>query len=158
VVSAATAVRSLLDVLAFRYWLISLVVLFVKMYANSVVQALTRFRTRAFAWPEDARLIRGGEVAARDPEMVERAGRCWRNDLENIPIYLFLGLGYVLSGGTPWWAALYFATFTLARVAHTVFYLSGLQPHRNIAYQIGTLVCFALAIHIAILLLTIRPV
>jgi uncharacterized MAPEG superfamily protein len=150
-------VRSLLDVIAFRYWLVSLVVLFLKMYANSVVQALARFRNRAFAWPEDARLVSGGEVVARDPEIIERASRCWRNDLENVPIYLFLGLGYVLCGGVPWWAALYFTIFTLARIAHTVFYLRGQQPHRNLAYQLGVLVCFALAVHIVILLLTVRP-
>lgn len=158
VVSPPNPVRSLLDVIAFRYWLISLVVLFVKMYANSVVQGLTRFRSGQFAWPEDARMIRGAAVVERDPEVVERASRCWRNDLENIPIYLFLGLGYVLSGGTPGWAALYFTTFTVARVAHTFCYMRGLQPYRNIAYQLGTLVCFALAIHIVILLLTIRPI
>lgn len=149
--------RSLLDVIAFRYWLISLVVLFFKMFANSLVQGLTRFRTGSFAWPEDAAMFRDARVAERDPEMVERASRCWRNDLENIPIYLFLGLGYVLSGGTPWWAALYFTTFTVARVLHTVFYLRGVQPYRNIAYQIGVLVCVALAVHIVILLLTVRP-
>jgi uncharacterized MAPEG superfamily protein len=150
-------VRSLLDVLAFRYWLVALLVLFVKMYANSVVQAVARLRHRAFAWPEDAGLVRGGEVVARDPELVERASRCWRNDLENIPIFLFLGLGYVLCGGTPWWAAIYFTAFTVARIAHTTFYLCALQPHRNLAYQVGVLVCFALAIQILVLLLTIRP-
>ena len=64
----------------------------------------------------------------------------------------------MLSGGTPWWAALYFTTFTVARVAHTFFYLRGLQPYRNIAYQIGVLVCFALAVHIVVLLLTIQPI
>lgn len=150
--------RSLLDVIAFRYWLISLVVLFMKMFANSAVQGLTRFRSGAFAWPEDAAMIRGAHVAERDPELVERASRCWRNDLENIPIYLFLGLGYVLSGGVPWWAAIYFGTFTVARVLHTIFYLRGMQPWRNIAYQVGLLVCFALAVHIVILLLTVRPI
>ena len=149
--------RSLLDVLAFRYWLISLVVLFLKMFANSAVQGLTRFRTKSFAWPEDAAMFRGAQAVERDPELVERASRCWRNDLENVPIYLFLGLGFVLAGGAPWWAALYFTVFTVARVLHTVFYLRGLQPHRNLAYQLGLLVCFALAIHIVVLLVTVRP-
>jgi len=151
-------VRNLLDVLAFRYWLVSLVVLFVKMFANSAVQGLTRFRHGAFAWPEDARFVgRGARVVERDPEMVERASRCWRNDLENVPIYLFLGLGFVLAGGTPWWAALYFTTFTVARILHTVFYLGAMQPWRNLAYQIGVLVCFALAVHLVVLLVTVRP-
>ena len=149
--------RSLLDVLAFRYWLISLVVLFVKMFANSAVQGITRFRTKSFAWPEDAAMIRGAKAVERDPELVERASRCWRNDLENVPIYLFLGLGFVLAGGAPWWAAVYFATFTVARVLHTVFYLRAMRPWRNIAYQAGLLVCFALAVHIVVLLLTVQP-
>ena len=150
--------RSFLDVLAFRYWLISLVVLFLKMFANSAVQGVTRFRTNSFAWPEDAAMIRGARAVERDPELVERASRCWRNDLENVPIYLFLGLGFVLAGGAPWWAALYFTIFTVARVLHTVFYLRGVQPGRNLAYQLGLLVCFALAVHIVVLLLSVQPV
>lgn len=150
--------RSFLDVLAFRYWLISLVVLFLKMFANSAVQGVTRFRTKSFAWPEDAAMIRGARAVERDPELVERASRCWRNDLENVPIYLFLGLGFVLAGGAPWWAALYFTIFTVARVLHTVFYLRGVQPWRNLAYQLGLLVCFALAVHIVVLLLSVQPV
>ena len=149
--------RSLLDVLAFRYWLISLVVLFLKMFANSAVQGITRFRTKSFAWPEDAAMISGATAVERDPELVERASRCWRNDLENVPIYLFLGLGFVLAGGAPWWAAVWFTTFTVARVLHTVFYLRAMQPWRNIAYQLGLLACFALAIHIVVLLLTVHP-
>jgi len=154
--------RSLLDVLAFRYWLVSLVILFLKMYANTIVQAVHRFRHGTFDWQEDARMFsslagRPAEVVERSPEMVERASRCWRNDLENIPIYLFLGLGFVLAGGAPWWAALYFAVFTAARVVHTFCYLRGLQPWRNVAYQLGVLVCFALAVHIVVLLLTVRP-
>lgn len=150
--------HSLLDVLAFRYWLLSLVVLFFKMAAISLVQASGRMRNDAFAWPEDARVFgRGSAPATREPEIVERATRCWRNDLENIPIFLFLGLGYVLSGGVPWWAAVYFGLFTAARIAHTFFYLRGRQPHRNIAYMIGLLVCVALAVHLIVLLLAIQP-
>jgi glutathione S-transferase len=152
-------VGNLLDVLAFRWWLVSLVVLFFKMYANSLVQGVTRSRADAFAWPEDARVFgRGAGPAERDPEMVERASRCWRNDLENIPMYLFLGLGFVLAGGPPWWAALYFTAFTVARVAHTFFYLRGMQPHRTIAYAIGLLVCVALSVHLVIRLLTVPVV
>ena len=61
------------------------------------------------------------------------------------------------AGGAPWWAALYFTVFTVARVLHTIFYLRGLQPHRNLAYQLGLLVFFALAVHIVVLLVTVRP-
>jgi len=151
--------HSLLDVLAFRYWLISLIVLFFKMGANSMVQGLHRFRSDSFDWPEDTRTFgRGTGAVARDQDAFERANRCWRNDLENIPIYLFLGLGFVLSGGLPFWAALYFTVFTLARIAHTFFYLRGMQPWRTLAYSAGLVVSVALAVHLIVLLITVRPI
>jgi uncharacterized MAPEG superfamily protein len=151
--------RNLLDVLAFRYWLISLIVLFFKMWANGLIQGIYRARSDTFDWPEDTRTFgRGSGSTARLPEGFDRATRCWRNDLENIPIYLFLGLGFVLSGGLPFWAALYFTTFTVARIAHTIFYMAGLQPWRTIAYTIGLLVCVALAVHLIVLLVTVQPV
>ena len=151
--------RSLLDVLAFRYWLISLIVLFFKMWANSMVQGLHRFRADSFDWPEDTRTFgRGTATGTPAAEGFERANRCWRNDLENIPIYLFLALGFVLSGGLPFWAALYFTIFTVARAAHTFFYLRGMQPWRTLAYTAGLIVCVALAVHLIVLLITVQPI
>lgn len=149
--------ENLLDVLAFRYWVISLVVLFFKMWANGLVQGLHRARANTFDWPEDNRTFaRGGVPSAPvDQEGFARASRCWQNDLENIPIYLFLGLAFVLSGGLPFWAALYFTAFTLARIAHTFFYMRAMQPGRTIAYAIGLVVCVALAIHLIVLLVTV---
>jgi uncharacterized MAPEG superfamily protein len=69
-----------------------------------------------------------------DTGLAWRAGRCWQNDLENIPLYLFISLGYVIAGGPPFWAAILFGTYTVARVAHTICYLRALQPWRLIAY------------------------
>ena len=147
---------NLLESPSFRYWLLAVVVLFLKMLAIGLVQGAARFRNDAFTVPEDARTFgRRAEAAPADPEMVERGARCWRNDLENIPIFLFLGLGFVLSGGPPWWAGLYFTVFTVARIGHTFFYLRGLQPHRTLAYAAGLAVCFALAGQIVARLLTV---
>jgi len=75
----------------------------------------------------------------------------WRNDLENIPIFLFLGLIYVLAGGPAGPAAIYFTVFTVARILHTITYLRGMQPWRTISYTVGGLATLALAIHVLIL-------
>lgn len=136
---------------AFQYWVASLVVLFVKMWANSAVQGVVRIKSGLFPRPEDSKLFGGGKKAPGDHPTAELAIRAWHNDLENIPIYLFLGLAFLLAGGSEKCAAIYFSTFTVARVFHTIFYLKPKQPHRNICYQLGIIVCFALAIHTAVL-------
>jgi glutathione S-transferase len=141
--------------LGFQYWCVSLTILFVKMYGNSAIQGIFRIRSKTFMRPEDAIFFgKGVAPATQDHPVAYLATRCWQNDLENIPIYLFLGLAFVLSGGTSKSAAIYFTTFTIARVIHSLFYLVPRQPHRNIAYQVGVLTCFALAIHTCILLFT----
>jgi len=138
---------------AFQYWLFSLVALFVKMLANSVVQGVERVSKHAFVNPEDARFWgRGAAPFEVELPMVQRAAACWRNDLENIPLYLFLGLAFVLAGGSAGWAAVYFGTFTVARVAHTACYLGAVQPWRTIAHNVGLAVCLALAVHECLLL------
>ncbi len=138
---------------AFRYWVISLVVLFFKMYSNSLLQGIFRFKSKTFVRPEDAKVFGGGVAAStKDDPMADIASKCWRNDLENIPVYLFLSLTFVLIGGRADYALYYFSAFTLARIAHTIFYLKPMQPHRNIAYQVGTFVNVALAIHSCLLI------
>jgi len=47
--------------------------------------------------------------------IVKRAAMAWRNDLENIPIFLFLGLIYVTLGCSPEGAYIYFTIFIVAR-------------------------------------------
>jgi uncharacterized MAPEG superfamily protein len=135
-----------------KLWLLCTIVLALKMWANALVQAYARFRYRQFVNPEDASLV--GQLmgkprppATQEHPLVQRAERCWRNDLENIPMFLLVALGYGLLGGSAGWGAVYLGTFAIARTAHTLFYLVGLQPWRFLAYLVGVGATGALAVH-----------
>ncbi len=139
----------LIESAAFRVWVASLVILFFKMFAISSVQAIARVRSRAFTRPEDARVFgKGAAPVERELPLVERANGCWRNDLENIPMYLFLSLAFVLAGGGERYAWIYFGLYTLIRCVHSLVYLLGLQPHRFLAFFAGNVVLFSLIVHL----------
>lgn len=142
--------------LAFKLYALCAVVLFFKMWALSLVQGIGRLRAKAFVIAEDARLL-GGEPAAQEAPIVQRASRAWRNDLENIPIFLFLALIYVIAGCWPRGAAIYFPLFTLARISHSICYLEGLQPWRTLSYTVGVAICLALCLHILIAVFAAPP-
>ncbi len=138
--------------IAFQIWAVCLVVLFCKMFALSVLQGIGRVLSGKFTRPEDAVLFADGEVAKRDVPLVARAAQCWRNDLENIPIFLLVALGFVLAGGPDSWAMFYCVTFTVCRVLHSVFYLCAMQPHRTIIYSVGACIAFMVAGHLVALI------
>ena len=135
-----------------KYWILTTGFLAVKMWANSIVQVFCRFKYRAFVNEEDAQqfgailktqLI---PVKAEHP-MVERAALCWRNDLENIPLFLIIALGYVLVGGDTTIGLVYFTIYSLSRALHTIFYLNRLQPWRTIAYQVSSITMVVMLVH-----------
>ncbi len=137
---------------AFQIWAMCLAVLFCKMFALSVVQGIGRISSGKFTRPEDAAVFAEGKQATREAPLVERAGQCWRNDLENIPMFLLLALAFILAGGSDEWAMFYCVTFTVSRVLHSVVYLCAFQPHRTIIYSVGAAVCFMVAGHLIALL------
>jgi len=106
-----------------------------------------RVTKKVFASPEDTTL--GGKVVYDDPD-VERVRRAQMNDLENIPIFLILGLVYVTTDPTPWVAATCFRLFTFARYAHTYVYVIHIirQPTRAICFFLGTIVNIFMAVNI----------
>lgn len=61
-----------------------------------------------------------------------------------IPAFFAVGLIYVLAGATARGAAAYVWVFTLARMAHTAFYMRNLQPWRAIAFGVGVLCMFGM--------------
>jgi uncharacterized MAPEG superfamily protein len=147
-----------MDPVSLKIWVATSLLLALKMWANSTVQVWARWRQRTVVNPEDASwlsLILKQEVHtdARDTPLAARASACWRNDLENIPLFLLLALGYVLQGGSPSWAGVYCSVFVLARIVHTVCYLRRLQPWRTIAFEVGVLAMLAVVIHSLALLL-----
>jgi uncharacterized MAPEG superfamily protein len=130
-----------------KMYAITAIVLTLKMAAISIVQASGRIGNSTFVNPEDAQLFQVREAPAEAPS-VERAAKAWRNDLENIPIFLILGLIYV-AAALPFTAfAIYCVIFMLGRILHTICYLNSIQPMRTIAYFIGLLAMMAMVVHI----------
>ncbi|WP_028693927.1 MAPEG family protein [Pseudomonas cremoricolorata] len=117
------------------------VVLFLKMFALSCYQGFYRLRHKAFINVEDAAIFRRAP-RAQELAPVIRAGRAWANDLENIPAFFALG-GLAVALNVPAMLTVWLSlVFTLARVLHTVAYLSGVQPWRTLCYGAGVL-CLA---------------
>lgn len=120
------------------------VALFLKMLAISCYQGYFRLRFIAFINPEDAAVFKRPVQAVERPQVC-RAMQAWRNDLENIPMFIALaGLAIVLEAPelpTLWLCSV----FTAVRYVHTVTYLAGLQPWRTISYAVGIACLLALA-------------
>jgi len=117
------------------------------MSAISIVQGRARTQAKKFLNPEDARTL-GGESVTEEVEMVLRGGRAWRNDLENIPIFLILGWIYVAAGLSTTLFIIYCAVFVIARILHTICYLNAVQPLRTISFVVGSLAMLGLIINL----------
>lgn len=134
---------------ALEAWAGAVAFLFIKMYANTAVQFRAKVRDRVATLPEDRAAFKFRDARAESSsELYERAAGCWENDLENIPMFLLLCLGYVLLGGGHGRVLVVCVAFCAARTAHTVFYLRAMQPHRAVAYTLGALCSFALVVGI----------
>src|SRR5690554_1754146 len=131
-----------------EYWYaVASVLLFFKMFGISLYQGFHRIGKGTFKTPEDAAFV-GREPAKEELPQVQRAARAWLNDLENIPIFLALGIAYVWVGAAPGMAVWLFLAFTAARYLHTLFYLCGIQPWRTVAYAVGVVCMFVMSIQI----------
>ncbi|WP_207766115.1 MAPEG family protein [Solimonas fluminis] len=119
-----------------HWYALSAVLLFLKMFAISLYQGWHRISRQQFKTPEDAAFV-GRPAAAEELPQVQRAARAWANDLENIPVFLALGIAYVQLGLSAAAAPWLFGVFVAARVAHTLCYLAGLQPWRTLSYAVG---------------------
>ncbi|MFC7517706.1 MAPEG family protein [Herbaspirillum sp. GCM10030257] len=136
---------------------LALVALFLKTTMTSLLQVAVRFRTRSFSAPEDAKWA-GVPLASVEANLVQRCNSVWRNDVENLPLFLALALSYVLLGATLASASKLFAVYVALRYLHTAVYLRGLQPWRAIFYLGGIAVCCVIAVQIIRMLLVVGPV
>ncbi|HJU29440.1 MAG TPA: MAPEG family protein, partial [Candidatus Binataceae bacterium] len=125
------------------------IVLALKMAAISIAQGRARLATKIFVNPEDATTF-GGKAMPEEAPAVQRGAKAWRNDLENIPIFLILAWIYVAAGLSTVAFAIYCGVFTLARIAHTICYLNSIQPWRTYAYTVGSIVTLVLMIQLLI--------
>ena len=120
---------------------LTVVALFLKMFATVLVQAYGRFRSTTFDNPEDSaiaiKIFGKQDAGAIDDDLPRRAQNILRNDGENIPIFLFLALTYVQLDCWETGTLIYFPLFVLTRIIHTFAYLRAIQPLRNIVYLVG---------------------
>ncbi|MGL4880841.1 MAG: MAPEG family protein [Waterburya sp.] len=131
---------------------LTVVILFVKMFAAVLVQGYGRYKHRGFANPEDAvmfdKLFGSKPDTTKQSELVDRAQSVLRNDGENIPIFLFIAMTYIQLGCWQTGVAIYLPLFVIGRIAHTISYLTAIQPWRNLSYQLGIWTTFVMAGHI----------
>ncbi|WP_416772970.1 MAPEG family protein [Pseudomonas sp. RHF3.3-3] len=133
---------------ALNLYALCVVVLFLKMFALSCYQGFFRLRHKAFTNAEDAAVFNQVAQKTERPEVI-RAAKAWANDLENIPAFFALGglaialdaPAFVIAGSS--------LLFTLARVLHTLAYLTGIQPWRTVFYGVGTLCLLGLCAAVA---------
>ena len=118
------------------------------MFGVGFLQGALKTKNKAFTNPEDAKSFAQTEAVLQDHPDVERANKIYRNDLENIPIFLFLALCYVMLNCWEKGALIYFSAFTFSRILHSIFYFKSIQPARSIAFFLGSIACVAISIHI----------
>ncbi|MEI7013885.1 MAPEG family protein [Leptospira licerasiae] len=124
------------------------VLLFLKLLSTSIVQGLVRLKTKTFRWKEDAEFFTNSFPATNDHTIVATANGVFRNDLENIPIFLFLLIGYIHTYSWHEGTIIYSGIFIISRILHSIFYFLHKQPWRNIAYDLGILSMLLLSGHI----------
>lgn len=135
---------------------LALVALFAKTTFTSMLQVVRRVRSGVFPIPEDARLM-GRHPSATEADAVRRCADVWRNDTENLPLFMALGLVYVLLGAPADAAQGYFGAYVVLRYVHTAVFLRGLQPWRALAFLAGLGVCWVIAVQGALLALARFP-
>lgn len=132
------------------YFVATSAYLYLKMFANSGVQAYARFRYKSFKYKEDAPFFREDLNPDKpEPDILMRASAAWRNDLENIPIFLVAALCGLLTGVSPSLYGCLVVAFCAGRTVQTVTLLWGKQPWRFLGYftgQIATGTMFVLCL------------
>ncbi|XP_039260543.2 microsomal glutathione S-transferase 1-like [Styela clava] len=129
-------------------------VLLLKMICMSILTSAYRAVYQSFPVEEDAKAVAGEDkemqrkLLVKNPN-VERIRLAHLNDLENIVPFFIISMLYIASEPSPQTAKLLFQIFVGSRFAHTVIYLNGVrQPLRGIAFTVGFLVNFYMAIQV----------
>ena len=128
---------------AFLAYAITCVVLSLNLLLLWVSSGAIRAKSKVAINAEDGARY-GAPISDIDPPAVARVLRAHRNAEATIYPFLLLGLVYVLAGGSAWIATPIFATFTVARIAHSVVYLRAKQPWRTVTFAVSLLTILAL--------------
>jgi prostaglandin-E synthase 1 len=137
---------------AFVVYAITCLILCVNLLFLWAYSGVTRARTKTAMNEEDAARFRA-PLTESDPPQVARVLRAHRNAQACIYPFLFLGLVFVLAGGSVGTGTVIFGIFTGARLLHSIFYLAGKQPWRTIFFTVGGLATIALMLDIVWLMI-----
>jgi len=143
---------NLMTIEAFKIYAICSAILALNLFFLAGGTGAARSRAGVAVNPEDAKLDKSGKTKVVEalPPDVDRWNRAHKNALENIPIFFAIGLVYALSGASEMGARIYFASFTVTRLLHSLAYIKGLQPWRSIFWGLGTLCLVGMIVQIFI--------
>jgi prostaglandin-E synthase 1 len=144
---------TLLNSPAFVAYAVSSVALCCNLLFLWAYSGAARNKVKSTPNPEDATRF-GSALSDIDPPEVTRVLRAHANAQASIAPFLALGLVYVLAGGPPGPAFIYFTVFTVARWLHSWAYLGAKQPLRTIVFVVASLSLLALIGHVVWLLLS----
>lgn len=128
---------------AFLAYALATLVLVLDLLVLWVLSGARRARAGVAINPEDGARY-NVPVCDMDPPAVARYLRAHRNAEATIYPFLLLGLVYVSAGGGSALAVPIFSIFVVARIAHSIVYLRGLQPWRTITFALSLLAILAL--------------
>jgi len=124
------------------------IILLFKMTLMAGLTSINRIRRKVFANPEDAAIGGTDKIIMNDP-VVERIRRCHLNDMENIYMFIMLGLFYCFTAPSYVSAVWIFRIFTISRFVHMGVYLSeAKQPRRFLIWLVGWICCWIMAVQI----------
>ncbi len=127
----------------FVAYAVTCVILSVNLMVVWAYSGVTRGKTKTAINEEDADRF-GAALAPVDPPPVARVLRAHANAQAAIYPFLFLGLVFLLAGGSAGFARVDFGVFVVARVMHSIVYLAGKQPWRTLLFIVGGLATLAL--------------
>jgi len=139
--------EQLLESTSFRVFAAVSAVLVIKMVCQAYLVGAIRGKKKRYTNPEDAKLFKG-ERGDTDDETVARISRGHRNSLENEPLFILLGLLWVLQGADTQAIQIYSYTFLGFRVLHGLTYGLKLQPWRTLSYTVASLCLIGMSVQI----------
>ncbi|CAI6361505.1 unnamed protein product [Macrosiphum euphorbiae] len=135
------------DEVLFRTYVFYTAILVLKVLAMAPLTAKQRFAKMVFANPEDAKMNPKSKVKYDDAD-IERVRRAHLNDLENIPLFIIVCFGYLLTIPNVYIATNLIRLFVASRIIHTIVYAVVVlpQPARGLSWFAG----FATTLYMAV--------